>query len=107
MEKITDKSFDEKTKQGLVLVNFTASWCQPCKLQKPTLEKFAQENEDCKVYQVDLDESPDTAILYNVSSIPTFVWFQDGIPVEKQFGLKKKEEFEKMLAQVKKSATLR
>jgi len=106
MKKITDKNFKENIASGVVLVNFTAAWCQPCKLQKSILSKFEEENENIQVCQVDIDESSDTALNFGVNSIPAFIWFVDGEPLLKEFGLKKKEAFEKMLAQVKKDANL-
>ena len=61
-----------------VLVDFYAVWCGPCKMTAPIIEEIAAEAQDFKVYKVDVDNVPDAAVAYGVSSIPTIISFKGG-----------------------------
>lgn len=67
-----------------VLVDFWASWCGPCQMLAPTLETIAQQ---VKVVKVDVDENPQLAMAFQVSSIPTVIAFRDGKPTAQSIGL--------------------
>ena len=60
---ITDATFEAETKEGLVLVDFWATWCGPCRMQAPILEKLSQEfsEDELKILKMDVDENPETA----------------------------------------------
>ena len=69
---ITDATFDEETKEGLVLIDFWATWCGPCRMQAPILEQLSEEldESELKICKMDVDENPATSfasILYNYS----------------------------------------
>ena len=100
MEKITEKTFAEKISSGVVMVACTAKWCQPCKIQKPILETLSAQKKDLTIFTLDIDEEPEVATMYDVASIPTFIWFVDGELRQKDFGVKKATEllsiFEKL-----------
>ena len=62
-----------------VLVDFTATWCGPCKMMKPVLEELHQKMGDSiRIIKVDIDQSPQASAFYNVSSVPTLILFQSG-----------------------------
>ena len=63
---------------GKVLVDFGASWCGPCQMLNPIIEELSQEKTDVKFVQVDVDQQPNLASQYNVSSIPTVLIFDHG-----------------------------
>lgn len=95
---LTDSNFDETTKSGVVLVDFWATWCGPCKMLAPTIEELAEDYEGrAAVCKVDVDENPSLAMRYKVMSIPTVFIFKDGEPVKKIIGLSDKEEYEEVL----------
>lgn len=73
------EDFKEKIAENeTVLVDFYAVWCGPCKMTAPIIEEIAAEAKDFKVYKVDVDNVPDAAAAYGVSSIPTIISFKDG-----------------------------
>ncbi len=89
---LNESNFDAQIKNGVVLVDFWATWCGPCKLQGPIVEDVAgQVLGKAKVAKLDVDAAPGVAQRFNIRSIPTLVVFKNGKP-EKQFvGLTKAE----------------
>ena len=67
---ITDATFEQETKDGLVLVDFWATWCGPCRMQGPILDKLSEElSEDVlKIVKMDVDENPNTARAFGIMS---------------------------------------
>lgn len=93
---VTDANFDQ-TLAGypLVLVDFWAEWCAPCRMIAPILEELAREYEGkLVVAKLDVDENPKTAMRYRVMSIPTVILFKNGQPVEVLVGAQPKRNFE-------------
>ncbi|MZR29722.1 thioredoxin TrxA [Sneathiella litorea] len=79
--KVTDASFKEDVldSSGLVLVDFWAEWCGPCKQIAPALDEISQEmGSDLKVAKINIDENPNTPTKYGVRGIPTLMLFKDG-----------------------------
>jgi thioredoxin 1 len=86
-----NSNFEEHTSKGVVLVDFFASWCGPCKMIGPVLEEMAKERDDFNIVKVDVDENQDLAMKYGVMSIPTLVIFKDGKLVSQKLGFMPKE----------------
>jgi thioredoxin 1 len=87
---LSDANFDEKVKKakGLVLVDFYADWCMPCKMLAPAIEKLATEFAGkVTVGKLNVDANFHTASGFSVSGIPTLILFKDGSPVERLVGL--------------------
>ena len=81
-------SYDDTVKSGIVLVDFWAPWCGPCKQQTPILEKVAAAVGDKAVIsKVNVDESPELAAKYGVRSIPTLILLKDGENKQQFVGL--------------------
>lgn len=88
MELITEKNFEEKTKSGVVLVDFFATWCGPCRMMGPILENVQAElGDSVKIYKVDVDENENLARSFGIMSIPTLYIFIDSQIKEKHIGL--------------------
>ncbi|HIY57433.1 MAG TPA: thioredoxin [Candidatus Tetragenococcus pullicola] len=98
--EITDATFDSETKEGLVLVDFWATWCGPCRMQAPILEQVAQnyEEDEFQVLKMDVDENPETSAAFGIMSIPTLILKKDGEVVDKAIGVQSKEQLEQMIA---------
>ncbi len=89
IKKLTDESFDKDTQHGVVLVDFYADWCGPCRMMTPVLEKVADEMKDhVTVAKVDIDHSQKVAGTFRVSSVPTLVLFKEGKEVGRLVGLR-------------------
>lgn len=94
MEIINEKNFEEKVKNSkkIVLVDFFANWCGPCKMLSPILqdafEELDHEKFDC--YKLDIDQNEDLAREFGVMSIPTMIIFKDGKEVDRMIGLRQK-----------------
>lgn len=78
--------------EGLVLVDFFATWCQPCKILMPTVEELANERKDVEFYKLDVDKNREVAVGEKVSSIPTLVLYKDGVRVDSVTGVKTKQQ---------------
>lgn len=88
------ENFDETVKDGVVLVDFWATWCGPCKMLAPTIEELAEDYEGrVKVCKVDVDENQGLAVRFGVFSIPTVFILKDGVVVKKIIGLSDKDEY--------------
>lgn len=88
----TDQTFANETESGLVLVDFWAPWCGPCKMIAPVLEDLDSEIGDkVKIVKLDVDENQETAAKYGVMSIPTLIVLKDGKEVDKVIGFQPKE----------------
>ncbi len=87
MEKINEKNFKEKTEKGLVLVDFFATWCGPCRMQSAVIEEVLETNPEVNVLKIDVDESPNVARQFGIMSIPTLILMKDGQVLKKHVGL--------------------
>lgn len=96
---LTKADFDEKVKSGLVLVDFWAEWCGPCKMAGPVVDELADEYQGkITVAKLDVDAESEIAGKYGVMSIPTVILFKDGKEVSRQVGFAGKAGYLQLLA---------
>ena len=89
--KLNNDNFNEAVKDGIVLVDFYADWCGPCRMMAPILEAVSAERADIKVAKVNVDESSELAAKFGVMSIPTLVVLDDGEEIKRIVGARPKE----------------
>jgi thioredoxin 1 len=97
---VTDADFQKEVleAQGLVIVDFWAEWCTPCKMLGPIIEELAEEYlGKVKVFKLNVDENSETASKYQVLSIPVVKFFKDGKLVDNIIGMQPKENFKAMI----------
>lgn len=101
-QNITDATFKDETRNGLVLIDFWAEWCGPCRMQSPILEQLAQEySEDhLKIVKLNVDENPNTPFNFNIMSIPTLMFKKNGQVVKKIIGVHTKIQLQEIIQQL-------
>ena len=92
-----EDDFDEEVKTGLVIVDFFATWCGPCRMLGNVLEELSQEREDIKILKIDTDEFGEIAMKFGVMSIPTVLFYKDGELVNKNIGFCDKDKLISLL----------
>ena len=99
---ITEATFESETKEGLVLVDFWATWCGPCRMQAPILEKLSQEfsEDELKILKMDVDENPETARAFGIMSIPTLLFKKDGQVVKQVAGVHTAAQIKAIVAEL-------
>jgi thioredoxin 1 len=98
VSELSAKKFDEFTKSGLVFVDFFAEWCMPCVMMAPIVEEVSNKfKKKIKFGKINVSENEAISRKFDVSSIPNFVLFKDGKPVEQFVGAMDAEELENRL----------
>ena len=95
IKHINSEEFEKEvlTSKDIVLVDFYADWCGPCKMIAPILEEI----EDASIYKINVDEEQDLAMQYGIMSIPCLISFKDGKEYKRSVGLVEKETISKLL----------
>jgi thioredoxin 1 len=100
---VDDKNFDAEVLKSdkPVMADFWATWCQPCKMIAPMIDKLAAEyGEKMKVVKIDLDSSSNTASSFGIRSIPTLMFFKGGEMVEQVIGVVNEPQLKKIIEKV-------
>lgn len=97
---LTDKNFQVRTKNKVILVDFWASWCAPCRVMAPVLNDLASELKNAQVGKVDIQQYQSLAQKYKIKGIPTTVLFKNGKEVNRFVGIKSKEFLLKEISKV-------
>jgi thioredoxin 1 len=92
VQVVEANDFDAATQAGVVLVDFFATWCRPCRMQLPILEQLAADFEGrAKIVKVNTDQAQDVAVRFGVQSIPTLVLLKNGETIAQFVGLQQAE----------------
>ncbi|MDD2411568.1 MAG: thioredoxin [Bacteroidales bacterium] len=91
MITLTDKNFANQTKNKLILVDFWAPWCAPCRMMAPVLNELSNDLDKAFVGKLDVEKNQGIAAKYNVRSIPTLIIFKNGKEVDRFVGVKNKD----------------
>jgi thioredoxin 1 len=96
--KVTKSNFDQvKASEKKVLLDFYADWCGPCRMVSPLVDQIAEENPQYLICKINVDEEPELAQAFEVSSIPTLVVMKNGSVVSRSMGAKPKNLILQML----------
>jgi len=93
----TLQELDELSNGKTVLVKFGAPWCGPCKTLDPILNDISEDDTDCIIVSVDVDEIPEATIKFGVRSMPTLVLYKNNIESKRTVGFKTKDEILKLI----------
>jgi thioredoxin 1 len=98
VKTFTDSNFDQEVKSGVVLIDFWAEWCGPCRRLAPTVDALATEYDGrATVAKMNVDENPNTPGRFMIRGIPTMLIFKNGELADQIVGLAAKEEIAKKL----------
>ncbi|MGT2910225.1 thioredoxin [Streptococcus cameli] len=102
VQAITDATFETETQEGVVLVDFWATWCGPCRMQAPILEQLSTEvdEDELRIFKMDVDQNPNTAREFGIMSIPTLLFKKDGQVVKQVAGVHTKDQIKSILAEI-------
>ena len=89
--KGNEQNFETLIQKGVVVVDFFATWCGPCKMLGPVLEELAQNRSEIQIIKMDVDENPNLSRTYGIMSVPTILLFKDGKLIDKKTGFMPKE----------------
>ena len=87
--------------EKVVVIDFWATWCGPCKMMAPVVEEVAKDYPDVKVCKVNVDEEPELSNAFKIVSIPTIVIIKNGEIIDSVVGYRPKEDIEKIIKLVK------
>ncbi len=93
MTDLTAENFEETiNSKELVVVDFFATWCMPCRMLRPILEKVEKGLSNVKFYSVDIDQNEEIAKSYRIFSVPTVICFKEGKQIDSMVGLSSYDE---------------
>jgi len=99
MKKINQDAFDESVKasEDMHLLVFSAGWCQPCRMMNPILKEAEAQHPSITFVKIDIDDEPDLADDFDITSIPTYILYQNGNNLSTKVGMVSKKDLNEWL----------
>lgn len=99
VKDVTKDNFEKEVLKstGLVVCDFNADWCGPCKMLRPIIDEVSETRSEAKFVSINIDNEDELAYKYGVSSIPCLVLFKDGKEVKRSVGLIPREKLEEFI----------
>jgi len=98
---LTEQNFEQQIQKGIILVDFWAAWCMPCRMMPPILNELAITfNDKICIGKINVEEFQNIAVKYSVRSIPTLILFQNGLEIKRFVGVKSKDFYAKEIMKV-------
>lgn len=97
VKEVNGTEFEDMIASGKTVVDFFATWCVPCQMMAPVIDKVSDEYRDVKFIKVDIDKELSLALKHKVVSVPTLMVFEDGKAVNKSIGVISEEELKDLL----------
>lgn len=94
---VTDSSLEETLKSKIVVLDFFASWCGPCRMLAPTMDVLASNNPDIVIGKIDVEANSESAIKYGIRNIPAVVIIKDGVEVDRILGNQPIEKYQAII----------
>ena len=89
-----------KNSQKLVIIDFFAEWCIPCQMLAPVLKELDKKYNEVEIYKVNIDEASNSSLLYDITSVPTLLFFKNAEEVERKIGLESLENLSKIVEEL-------
>ena len=89
-----------KNSQKLVIIDFFAEWCIPCQMLAPVLKELDKKYNEVEIYKINIDEASNSSLLYDITSVPTLLFFKNAEEVERKIGLESLENLSKIVEEL-------
>ena len=89
-----------KNSQQLVMIDFFAEWCIPCQMLAPVLKELDKKYNEVEIYKINIDEASNSSLLYDITSVPTLLFFKNAEEVERKIGLESLENLSKIVEEL-------
>ena len=98
VRELTTANFKDEAMEGLVLIDFYATWCGPCKMLSPIVDELSEELPNVQFFKVDVDENEELVEMFGIEAMPTLIILRDGKVANKSVGFKPKAALKALLA---------
>ena len=100
VQVLTEETVQSEINEGVVAVDCYTPWCSPCKVMEPIIEEASNLTQKAKFYKINVEDTPGFSGAYNITTVPTVLFFKEGELVKTVSGVKPKEEFIKIIDEI-------